>query len=150
MLSRFETAARTADLSGALLSGPRRIAVLHDARLAGAQLRLAVLFCADLRGADLSNASLIDTELYLANTFGYGHRKHLAEHAYQQTLAMLRARLATLAPRFARHGISIDVDVLADMRRHLVPPKKAPTRIGRAVAALESTLDDLSHTLKAA
>jgi len=89
-------------------------------------------------------------ELYLANTFGYGHRKQLAEHAYQQPRALLRARLASLAPKLARHGVTIDVDALSDMRRHLVPPKNKPTRIGRAVASLEATLDDLGHTLKAA
>jgi hypothetical protein len=91
-----------------------------------------------------------DPELYLANTFGYGHRKQLAEHAYQQTRAMLRARSALLAPKLAAHGISISVDALADTRRHLVAPKKKPTRIGRAFATLEATLDELGHTLQAA
>jgi predicted acylesterase/phospholipase RssA len=91
-----------------------------------------------------------DPELYLANTFGYGHRRQLAEHAYQQTRAMLRTRRASLAPQLARHGITIDVDALFDMRRHLVAPKMAPTRIGRAIASLEATLDDLGHTLQAA
>jgi hypothetical protein len=91
-----------------------------------------------------------DPQLYLANTFGYGQRKQLAEHAYQQTRAMLRARRAVLAPKLAPHGISIDTDALADTRRHLVAPKKKPTRIGRAVAALEAALDDLDHTLQAA
>jgi predicted acylesterase/phospholipase RssA len=91
-----------------------------------------------------------DPELYLANTFGYGHRRQLAEHAYQQTRAMLRTRRASLAPQLARHGITIDVDALFDMRRHLVAPKMASTRIGRAIASLEATLDDLGHTLQAA
>jgi hypothetical protein len=63
---------------------------------------------------------------------------------------MLRTRRASLAPKLARHGIAIDADVLGDLRRHLVAPKKSPTRIGRAVAALEATLDDLGHTLQAA
>jgi predicted acylesterase/phospholipase RssA len=91
-----------------------------------------------------------DPQLYLANTFGYGHRKQLAEHAYQQTRAMLRARRASLAPRLARHGISIDAGVLADRHRHLVAPRKPTTRIGRAVATLQATLDDLGHALQAA
>jgi predicted acylesterase/phospholipase RssA len=90
-----------------------------------------------------------DPELYLANTFGYGHRKQLAEHAYQQTRAMLRARSALLAPKLAAHGISLDVDALADTRRRLVAPKRQPTRIGRAIATLEATLDELGHALQA-
>jgi NTE family protein len=32
-----------------------------------------------------------DPELYLANTFSYSQRRHLAEHAYQQTRQMLRS-----------------------------------------------------------
>jgi NTE family protein len=91
-----------------------------------------------------------DPELYLANTFGYGHRKQLAEHAYQQTRAMLRARRETLAPQLARHGIAIDTDVLAEPRRRLVAPKKPRTRISGAVASLEATLDELGRTLQAA
>jgi hypothetical protein len=89
-----------------------------------------------------------DPELYLANTFGYGHRKQLAEHAYQQTRAMLRARRATLEPKLARHGITIDTEVLGETHRHLIAPKKPPTRIGRAIAQLEATLDDLGHALQ--
>jgi NTE family protein len=89
-----------------------------------------------------------DPELYLANTFGYGHRKQFAEHAYQQTRAMLRARRATLAPKLARHGITIDSEVLGEVHRHLIAPKKPPTRIGRAIAKLEATLDDLGHALQ--
>jgi NTE family protein len=91
-----------------------------------------------------------DPELYLANTFGYGHRKQLAEHAYQQTRAMLRERRASLAPKLARHGITFDADALADPRRHLVAPKQRATRIGRAIAALEAALDDLGHSLQTA
>jgi predicted acylesterase/phospholipase RssA len=91
-----------------------------------------------------------DPELYLANTFGYGQRKQLAEHAYQQTRAMLRARRAKLAPQLARHGIAIDAGALGDLQRYLIAPKESPTRIGRAIAALEATLDDLDHGLQTA
>lgn len=91
-----------------------------------------------------------DPELYLANTFGYGQRKQLAEHAYQQTRAMLRSRRAELAPKLARHGIGFDAEALADTRRHLVAPKKPKTRIGGALHRLESTLDDLDRALQAA
>jgi predicted acylesterase/phospholipase RssA len=91
-----------------------------------------------------------DPEMYLANTFGYRHRQRLAEHAYQQTRAMLGARRAALGPKLARHGITLDLEALADKRRHLIAPKTAPTRIGRAISTLEATLDDLGHTLQAA
>lgn len=89
-----------------------------------------------------------DPELYLANTFGYGQRKQLAEHAYQQTRAMLRERRASLAPTLARHGITFDTEVLREVHRHLIAPKKPPTRIGRTIAKLEATLDDLGHAMQ--
>ncbi len=89
-----------------------------------------------------------DPELYLANTFSYGQRRQLAEHAYQQTRAMLRSRRTSLAPKLARHGVQLDMDVLEDSRRHLVAPRPAATRIGRAIASLQEVIDDLSHALQ--
>jgi NTE family protein len=86
-----------------------------------------------------------DPELYLANTFSYGPRRQLAEHAYQQTRSMLRSRRSTLAAKLARHGVEIRSDVLDDPRRHLVALPKPPTRIGQAVASLQEVMDDLHH-----
>ena len=63
-----------------------------------------------------------DPEMFLANTFSYSQRRVLAEHAYQQTRRMLRERHASLAPRFAAHGIRIDRAVLDDAERRLVAP----------------------------
>ena len=88
-----------------------------------------------------------DPELYLANTFSYGQRRTLAEHAYQQTRAMLRSRRTSLSAKLARHGISLRAEVLDDPRRHLVTPPAAPTRIGRAIASLQEVMDDLGHVV---
>jgi predicted acylesterase/phospholipase RssA len=90
-----------------------------------------------------------DPELYLANTFSYGRRRQLAEHAYQQTRSMLRSRRTSLSAKLLRHGIRLDVDVLEDARRHLVAAAKPPTRIGRAIASLQDVMDDLGHVLRA-
>jgi NTE family protein len=89
-----------------------------------------------------------DAELYLANTFSYGRRDQLAEHAYQQTRAWLRSRRDALAPKLQRHGITLRDDVLDDTRRHLVTPRPLATRIGRAVASLRETLDELDRKLQ--
>ena len=91
-----------------------------------------------------------DPELYLANTFSYAQRRHLAEHAYQQTRQMLRSRKTGLSAKLARHGISLNHDVLDDPKRHLSAPPKAPTRIGRAIATLQEVMDDLGETVAAA
>lgn len=91
-----------------------------------------------------------DPELYLANTFSYAQRRQLAEHAYQQTRQMLRSRKTGLSAKLARHGISLNHDVLDDPKRHLSAPPKAPTRIGRAIATLQEVMDDLGETVATA
>ena len=88
-----------------------------------------------------------DPELYLANTFSYGQRRTLAEHAYQQTRALLRSRRTSLSARLAHHGIRLRGEVLDDPRRHLLTPPKSPTRIGRAIASLQDVMDDLGHVV---
>ena len=88
-----------------------------------------------------------DPELYLANTFSYAQRRHLAEHAYQQTRHLLRSRTAGLSAKLLRHGITLHHAALDDPKRHLCPPPVAPSRLGRALAQLESVMEDLSHTL---
>jgi NTE family protein len=89
-----------------------------------------------------------DAELYLANTFSYGRRRQLAEHAYQQTRSMLRSRRTTLAAKLRRHGIRLSSEALGDPRRHLVAPRKQPTRIGRAITSLQEVLEDLGHAIQ--
>ena len=88
-----------------------------------------------------------DTEMYLANTFSYGQRRQMAEHAYQQTRHMLRARKTTLSAKLARHGVSLNMQTLDDPKRHLVAAQPAATRVGRAIATLEEVMEDLNHTL---
>ena len=84
-----------------------------------------------------------DPEMYLANTFSYAQRRHLAEHAYQQTRALLRSRRASLTARLGRHGISLNADALDDPRRRLVVPMKPRSRIGQAIVSLQETMEDL-------
>lgn len=90
-----------------------------------------------------------DAELFFANTFSYRQRRQMAEHAYQQTRQMLRARLTELAPRLARHGVQIKIEALHDRRRHLLQPAtRSPDMApARAVDRLHATLDELQHRL---
>lgn len=79
-----------------------------------------------------------DAELYMANTFSYSQRRRLAEHAYQQTRAILRRQLASLKPRLAGHGLALDEAVLFDMSRRLLADKPAkPTPAERSADALK-------------
>jgi predicted acylesterase/phospholipase RssA len=89
-----------------------------------------------------------DPELYLANTFSYGRRRQLAEHAYQQTRSMLRSRRTSLAAKLLRHGIRLRPEVLDDPRLHLVARPKPLTRIGRAIASLQEVVEDLGYIVQ--
>jgi NTE family protein len=91
-----------------------------------------------------------DTDMFLANTFSYGQRRQLAEHAYQTTREMLRSRRTSLSAKLARHGVSLNMAALEDTRRHLVSPAPAPTRIGRAIRSLEEIMEDVSYALEPA
>jgi predicted acylesterase/phospholipase RssA len=91
-----------------------------------------------------------DPELYLANTFSYSQRRHLAEHAYQQTRQLLRSRQTKLATQLAYHGISLNHAVLNDEHRHLCPPKHPTARVGRALTKLQHLMDDLGQVVRAA
>ena len=91
-----------------------------------------------------------DPELYLANTFSYAQRRHLAEHAYQQTRQMLRSNKTGITAKLARHGISLDHDALDDPKRHLTKPLPAPTRVGQAIGRLQEVMDDLGQVVKQA
>jgi predicted acylesterase/phospholipase RssA len=85
-----------------------------------------------------------DPELYLANTFSYSQRRHLAEHAYQQTRALLRSEATGLSAKLRWHGIRLNHAALDDTQRRLTPPNRAATRIGRSMAGLQQSLNDLT------
>jgi NTE family protein len=89
-----------------------------------------------------------DPELYLANTFSYGQRRAIAEHAYQQTRRMLRSSKTSLQPKLERHGIRLNMQVLDDPRRHLLAPSAPKSRFGQAIASLEEVLSDLQSSLQ--
>ena len=88
-----------------------------------------------------------DPELYLANTFSYAKRRHLAEHAYQQTRQLLRSRKTGMSVKLARHGINLDLEVLNDTKRQLAQPLPPATRVGQALVNLQEVMDDLSDML---
>ena len=89
-----------------------------------------------------------DTAMFLANTFSYRQRRQMAEHAYQSTRHMLRARQTTLSAQLARHGITLNKALLDDPKRQLVAPLPVASRVGRALASLEEIMDDLSQVVK--
>ena len=83
-----------------------------------------------------------DAEIFLANTFSYSQRRHLAEHAYQATREQLRERAATLKPQFARAGLTLREDRLADREARLLPLPEE-TRMEQALRTLRGSLSVL-------
>ncbi len=92
-----------------------------------------------------------DPAMFLANTFGYGQRRRLAEHAYQRTRADLRSRRGVLSATLARHGLVLDDAALDDSQRTLIKLRGAATgtRAARALRRLDEVLDDLQRRLAA-
>jgi predicted acylesterase/phospholipase RssA len=88
-----------------------------------------------------------DAELYLANTFSYAQRRHLAEHAYQQTRALLANPQSMIAEPLRRHGITLRAAVLADNRRRLITPRPSKLSLGQALGRLDNALNNLSHVV---
>jgi len=89
-----------------------------------------------------------DPELFLANTFSYSQRRHLAEHAYQQTRQLLRSSQTGLAHKLAYHGIGLNHAALDDTQRHLCTPARAPTRIGRSFTQLHELVGQLQQVVQ--
>jgi predicted acylesterase/phospholipase RssA len=83
-----------------------------------------------------------DPELFLANTFSYSQRRHLAEHAYQATRALLLKRHVKLQHQLAPHGLGLRMDVLHDPQRRLLAEKPLPG------CRLEQALQRLDHSLR--
>ena len=95
-----------------------------------------------------------DADMFFTNLFSYSSRRRLCEHAYQKTRHELWERRHDLAPRLARHGISIDVDVLRDESMSLVKSIRRQRdglfelRGADATRQLRHTLDDLDRYLR--
>jgi NTE family protein len=88
-----------------------------------------------------------DAELFLANTFSYGQRRRMAEHAYQATRTTLRRRHAEFSAKLGRHGISMREGVLHDPLRTLAQGSltQQPQALGRAMTDLRGALDALER-----
>jgi predicted acylesterase/phospholipase RssA len=57
-----------------------------------------------------------DTSLFFSNIFSFKNRHDICEHAYQATRRHLLDRANEIGPVLARHGLSLNMDVLLDDR----------------------------------
>jgi predicted acylesterase/phospholipase RssA len=94
-----------------------------------------------------------DADMFFTNMFSYADRKRLSEQAYRKTREELLRRYDELAPKLARHGVSINRAVLAEphrsLARRMAPLKRHRARgMGLTALRLSDTLDDLARALK--
>lgn len=104
------------------------------------------------RGADvvLFQPEPDDSAIFFTNIFSYATRRQVCEHAYQRTRVDLLERAADLTPIFARHGMRLRREVLADPARRLELDLRPRTGRGRMHAAadnLRGALQDLRRAL---
>lgn len=88
-----------------------------------------------------------DEAMFFTNVFSYASRSRLCEHAYQNTRSDLYRRRHLLGPIFERHGIHLNVSVLRDRSRSLLPEKRRP-RLASTLESLDSSLGDLAKWLE--
>lgn len=94
-----------------------------------------------------------DDEMFFTNVFSYADRRRMVEHAYQRTREDLLRQADSLAPVFARHGVTLNIEVLQDSRRNFqTAVERLDTRDRRAAICnrLDDTLDELQRIIDAA
>jgi len=94
-----------------------------------------------------------DADMFFTNMFSYADRKRLSEQAYRKTREELLRRYDELAPKLARHGVSINRTVLDDPHRSLARRmgqlrRRRARAMGLTALRLSDTLDDLAQGLK--
>lgn len=94
-----------------------------------------------------------DADMFFTNMFSYADRKRLSEQAYRKTREELLRRHDELAPKLARHGVSINRAVLTDphrsLARRMARLKRSRARaMGLTALRLSDTLDELARALK--
>ena len=94
-----------------------------------------------------------DADMFFTNIFSYADRKRLSEQAYRKTREELLRRHDELAPKLARHGVSINLDVLTDPHRSLARrmgqlKRHRARNMGLTALRLSDTLDDLARAVR--
>lgn len=89
-----------------------------------------------------------DTELFFTNVFSYAERERLSEHAYQTIRAQLLKRYDELKPMLARHGVSLNYQVLTDTTRTLCRRMNDEPRCNKKLVQSTTALGDTLERLE--
>jgi predicted acylesterase/phospholipase RssA len=90
-----------------------------------------------------------NADMFFASIFSYAQRQRLCSLAFATTRHNLRARAGALSPLWARHGIALRVDRLADSSRCITDAldDPRPLRSSTRRRTVRHTTRELSHTL---
>lgn len=88
-----------------------------------------------------------DYLMFFTNIFSFSARKLVCEHAYQSTRRELWRRRAELAPIFARHGLRLREELLADPSRGLWDGVGLP-KDGQVRTEITARLDEVLNRLE--
>ena len=90
-----------------------------------------------------------NADMFFASIFSYAQRRRLCALAFAATRHNLRTRAGVLAPVWARHGITLRVDRLADSSRGITDALDDPRPLGSSTRrrTIRRTTQELSHTL---
>ncbi len=94
-----------------------------------------------------------DADMFFTNIFSYADRKRLSEQAYRKTREELLRRHDELAPKLARHGVTMNLRVLTDPHRSLARrmghlKRHRARNMGLTALRLSDTLDDLTRAVR--
>jgi NTE family protein len=93
----------------------------------------------------LIEPAMEDHSLFFSNIFSFSNRQGVAEHAYATTRAWLRKEADRLEPVFARHGLTLRRDRLADTSHTLYGPEVSS--IGHAAETVAESTSRLDEAL---
>ena len=110
----------------------------------------------DYRHADvlLFQPHRADADLFFTNMFSYASRRRLCEHAYQKTRADLWERRHELQPVLARHGISLNLELLKERGLTLVKNAATPASaaawlpVSAILARLADGVEDMERYVR--
>ena len=91
-----------------------------------------------------------DADMFFASIFSYAQRKRLCAAAYQKTRQNLAARADVLAPRLAKHGVTLRLEHIADHTRTVTDAltDARPLHVGKGRGSeVRQAARDLSHAL---
>jgi predicted acylesterase/phospholipase RssA len=97
----------------------------------------------------LIEPKLDDFEVFFSNVFSFSNRHHVCEHAYQTTRQFLRDNAESIAPKLAKHGLTLDMEALNTTRKLFDEEKlQSKSALFEMAESTFSKLDDMIGSIR--